>query len=87
MACCVVDIFYDGLSAIYSYFDPDQDRRSLGRFMVLALISQGQQMGLPHTYLGYWIKESSKMNYKASYQPLEVFDGQIWRKLINDELI
>jgi arginine-tRNA-protein transferase len=87
IACCVVDVFYDGLSAIYSYFDPELDRRSLGRFMVLALINQGLQMDLPFTYLGYWIRESSKMNYKASYQPLEVFDGQTWRKLINDELI
>lgn len=84
VGCCVVDIFYDGLSAIYSYFDPDQTRRSLGRFIVLALISQGLQIGLPYTYLGYWIKESSKMNYKANYQPLEVFDGEIWRKLITD---
>ena len=87
IACCVVDVFYDGLSAIYSYFDPEQDKRSLGRYMVLALVSQSIQMQLPHTYLGYWIKESSKMNYKANYQPLEVFDGQIWRKLINDKLI
>lgn len=87
IACCVVDIFFDGLSAVYSYFDPQQDKRSLGRYMILALISQGIEMQLPYTYLGYWIKESSKMNYKANYQPLEVFDGQIWRKLINDRLI
>jgi arginine-tRNA-protein transferase len=85
IGCCVVDVFYDGLSAIYSYFDPEQDRRSLGRFIVLALISQGQRMGLPYTYLGYWIKNSSKMNYKADYQPLEIFDGEIWRKLISNE--
>lgn len=85
VACCVVDIFYDGLSAIYSYFDADQDKRSLGRYMVLALISQGNHANLPYTYLGYWIKESSKMNYKANYQPLEVYDGQNWRKLINNE--
>jgi arginine-tRNA-protein transferase len=86
IGCCVVDIFYDGLSAIYSYFDPEQPRRSLGRFIVLALVSQGQQMNLPFTYLGYWIKDSSKMNYKANYQPLEVFDGEKWRKLINNEV-
>ncbi len=86
IACCVVDIYYDGLSAIYSYFDPGQDKRSLGRYMVLALLSQGQQLGLPYTYLGYWIKESSKMNYKADYQPLEVFDGEYWRKLVDNEL-
>lgn len=84
VACCVVDIYYDGLSAIYSYFDPDQPKRSLGRFIVLALISQGQELGLPYTYLGYWIKESSKMSYKADYQPLEVFNGQEWLKLINE---
>ena len=53
VACCVVDVYYDGLSAIYSYFDPDQDKRSLGRYMVLALVSQGQQMGLPYTCLLY----------------------------------
>lgn len=86
IACCVVDIFYDGLSAIYSYFDPMQDKRSLGRYMVLALISQGIAMNLPYTYLGYWIKESSKMNYKSDYQPLEVFDGEFWRNLIDNEV-
>ncbi len=87
VGCCVVDIFYDGLSAIYSYFDPDLDKRSLGRYLVLALVSQGLSRGLPYTYLGYWIKESDKMNYKANYQPLEVFDGEIWRKLVNEQLI
>jgi arginyl-tRNA--protein-N-Asp/Glu arginylyltransferase len=87
IACCVVDIFYDGLSAIYSYFDPEQPKRSLGRFIILALISQGQQMGLPYTYLGYWIKDSSKMNYKADYQPLEVYNGELWRRLIANQSI
>lgn len=87
IACCVVDIFYDGLSAIYSYFDPEQPKRSLGRFIILALISQGQQMSLPYTYLGYWIKDSSKMNYKADYQPLEVYNGELWRRLISNQSI
>ncbi|MEH6447355.1 MAG: arginyltransferase [Oleispira sp.] len=87
IACCVVDIFYDGLSAIYSYFDPQQPKRSLGRFIILALISQGQKMGLPYTYLGYWIKDSSKMNYKADYQPLEVYNGELWRRLISNQSI
>jgi arginine-tRNA-protein transferase len=82
IGCCVVDVFYDGLSAIYSYFDPDQPRRSLGRYIVLALISECQQQGLPYTYLGYWIKNANKMSYKADYQPLEVFDGEFWRKLV-----
>jgi arginyl-tRNA--protein-N-Asp/Glu arginylyltransferase len=85
VGCCAVDIFYDGLSAIYSYFDPKQHKRSIGRFIVLALISQGQQMNLPYTYLGYWIKNSTKMNYKADYQPLEIFDGENWQKLISNE--
>jgi arginine-tRNA-protein transferase len=87
IACCVVDIFYDGLSAIYSYFDADQEKRSLGRYMVLALISQANNGYLPYTYLGYWIKESSKMNYKSNYQPMEAYDGQNWLKLVNDEFI
>lgn len=83
LACCVVDIFYDGLSAIYSYFDTDQERRSLGRYMVLGLISQGLMRDIPYTYLGYWIKESHKMNYKSDYRPLEIFNGDNWQKLID----
>ena len=78
---CVVDQFYDGLSAIYSYFDPDQHKRSLGKMFVLALIQLGQQAGLPFTYLGYYVKGSAKMEYKANYQPLEVFRGNQWQRL------
>lgn len=81
LGACVVDQFYDGLSAIYSYFDPDQDRRSLGKMFILALIQFGQQTGMPYTYLGYFVKGSSKMEYKANYGPLEVFRDNQWQAL------
>lgn len=85
IACMVVDVFYDGFSAIYCYFNPELDKRGLGRFMILALVEQGKNMGFQYTYLGYWIKESSKMNYKSNYQPLEVFYGDCWKKLTNED--
>lgn len=81
MGACVVDQFYDGLSAIYSYFEPEQQRRSLGQLFVLALIQFGQQAGLPYTYLGYYVKGSAKMEYKANYQPLEVFRDNQWQAM------
>ena len=81
IGACVVDQFYDGLSAIYSYFDPELARNSLGQLFVLALIQFGQQAGFPYTYLGYYVKGSAKMKYKANYRPLEVFKDNQWQAL------
>ena len=86
IGACVVDQFYDGLSAIYSYFKPDLARRSLGQLFILALIEFGRQAGLTHTYLGYYVKGSAKMDYKAKYKPLQIFDGNQWRALIQQDL-
>lgn len=80
-ACSITDVLRDGLSMVYTFFDPTLDRRSLGKFMILDHIRQVQQLGLPHVYLGYWIKGSPKMDYKRAYRPLEVLDGETWRPL------
>jgi leucyl-tRNA---protein transferase len=77
----LTDLLPDGMSMVYSYFDPDLDRRSLGSFMILDHIKRAQQAGLPHVYLGYWVKDSPKMAYKGSFRPLEtLIGGQRWRR-------
>ncbi|MEE9140748.1 MAG: arginyltransferase [Alphaproteobacteria bacterium] len=69
----------DGLSAVYSFFDPAQERRGLGNFMVLRLIERAREAGLAHLYLGYWIAESLKMSYKARFRPVEALGPEGWR--------
>jgi arginyl-tRNA--protein-N-Asp/Glu arginylyltransferase len=71
----------DGISAVYTFFDPDESRRSLGVFAVLKQIEHARALGLTYVYLGYWVPHSHKMNYKSQYVPLELLiDGQ-WRRL------
>lgn len=74
----VVDQLDDGLSAIYTFFDPEQSARSLGKFAVLWLIEECKRQGLPHLYLGYWVKACQKMSYKADYRPLQMFINDQW---------
>ena len=69
----------DGLSAIYTFFEPGMDRRSLGAFAILWQIEQAHQMGLEHLYLGYWIKNCQKMAYKSDYRPLELYRNGQWQ--------
>ena len=83
VAVAVADRLLDGLSAVYSYFDPEQSHRSLGVMCVLWQIEQAKQQSLPFLYLGYWIADSRKMRYKRNYQPLEWFDGQKWVAIKN----
>jgi arginyl-tRNA--protein-N-Asp/Glu arginylyltransferase len=77
---CLVDIMSDGLSAVYSYFDPNYHKNSIGSYMVLWLIERTKQLGLPHLYLGYWIKGSKKMAYKDKFSPLEYYAAEAWSK-------
>lgn len=81
IAASLTDVLRDGLSMVYTFFDPKLARRSLGTHLILDHISYARELGLPHTYLGYWIKGSAKMDYKRRFQPLEVLDGRHWRRL------
>ncbi|HTJ92692.1 MAG TPA: arginyltransferase [Pararobbsia sp.] len=77
----MIDILGDGLSSVYTFFDPAIERASFGTYNILWQIEQARQLGLPYIYLGYWIRESRKMAYKANFQPLEgLIDGR-WRPL------
>lgn len=77
-AVCLTDRMSDGLSAVYSFYDPQMTRESLGTMMVLWLIAESARLGLPYLYLGYWIAESPKMAYKTRYKPLEAFGENGW---------
>ncbi len=81
LGACLTDWVSDGLSAVYSFFDPDQDRRSLGTYAILWLVARAQSLGLPYVYLGYWVPESRKMAYKARFRPSEALSGGVWRVL------
>lgn len=80
MALAVTDVLEDSLSAVYCFFDPKDKYFSLGRNAILWQIQHAQYLGLDYLYLGYWIKECRKMNYKSQYQPMEyLVDGQ-WQQ-------
>lgn len=73
----LTDVQSDGLSAVYSFFDPDESKRSLGTYMIMDMIDFAKELGLAYLYLGYYVEDSSKMYYKARFQPASVFiDGQ-----------
>jgi len=80
----LVDRLLDGLSAVYTFFEPTLPKRSLGVFNVLTQIEWTQRMGLDYAYLGYWIEASPKMSYKADYRPIEVLRDGKWQTLIKE---
>ena len=81
LGACLTDRLTDGLSAVYSFFDPTAAKRSLGTHAVLWLVDRARELGLPYVYLGYWVPESRKMAYKARFRPSEVLIGGAWRML------
>jgi len=82
LAVSVADILDNGVSAIYTYFDPHESKRSLGRFAILTLINIAKKKNLPAVYLGYWIKSSDKMRYKSEYRPLEILIDDRWLRVM-----
>ncbi|MEC9435277.1 MAG: arginyltransferase [Pseudomonadota bacterium] len=81
VAACLTDVLSDGLSMVYSFFNPDEDRRSLGTYMILDHLEIARAAGLPYVYLGYWVPGSPKMDYKARFRPFEIYQGDQWKRV------
>jgi arginine-tRNA-protein transferase len=77
------DVLSDGLSMVYSFFDPDEGERSLGTYMILDHIERARKMGLPYVYLGYWVPGSRKMDYKGRFLPQERLLPSGWVRFEN----
>ena len=78
---CLTDQLADGLSMVYSFFDPEEERRSLGAFMILDHIEKARRLRLPHVYLGYGVEGSKKMAYKGRYLPQERLGMDGWKRV------
>lgn len=78
VAIAVCDVLENGLSAVYTFFDPDEAARSLGTYAILWQIEATRQRGLASLYLGYWIKNCQKMNYKIAFRPIELLINNEW---------
>ena len=81
VAVAVTDATASGLSAVYTFFDPDCADRGLGRFSILQQLSLCREMGVEHLYLGYWVEGCNKMEYKIDYRPQEQFNGDDWVRI------
>ncbi len=81
VAASLTDVIEDGLSMVYSFYEPELADLSLGKYMILDHINLARSMSLPYLYLGYWVKGSRKMDYKSQYEPLELFANGKWSVL------
>jgi len=84
VACALTDVLQDGLSMVYSFFDPQLAHRSLGTYMILDHVRAAKAKRLPYVYLGYWVRGSRKMDYKARFRPLEALGSSGWKPLATD---
>jgi arginine-tRNA-protein transferase len=81
VAVALTDVLSDGLSMVYSFFEPSLENRSLGTFMILDHIARARRLGLPYVYLGYWIEGSKKMDYKARFLPQQRLAPNGWLRV------
>jgi len=81
LAVAVTDVLEDGLSAVYTFFDPDLSRRGLGVQAILTQVQLARARGLDWLYLGYWIPDSPKMAYKVDFRPVELLEGGEWHRM------
>lgn len=81
-AVSLTDVMEDGLSLVYSFFAPDEDKRSPGTYLILWHILQARYRQLPYVYLGYWIEQSQKMAYKKRFLPSEILTRDGWEPLV-----
>ncbi len=82
VAVAVADTLEDGLSAIYTFFDPEAPKRSLGVYAILWQVEQTRELHLEYLYLGYWIQNCQKMAYKSNYRPLQLYIKNHWSILV-----
>ena len=80
-AVCLTDVLEDGLSMVYSFYDPDRVADSLGTYIILDHVEIARRSGLPYVYLGYWVPGSKKMGYKAGFDALEIYKNGRWQDL------
>lgn len=81
VGACITDVQSDGLSMVYSFYDPALQPLSLGTFAILDHVEIAREAGLPYVYLGYWVPGSRKMGYKANFPALEIYKGGVWRDI------
>ncbi|TFL18209.1 arginyltransferase [Jannaschia formosa] len=82
-AVCLTDVLDDGLSMVYSFYDPDVPQDSLGTHIILDHVEIAREAGLPYVYLGYWVPGSPKMGYKAHFKALEIYKERRWQPIGN----
>ena len=78
---CLTDVLDDGLSMVYSFYDPDRRSSSLGTHLILDHVAIAREAGLPYVYLGYWVPGSPKMGYKAGFSAVEIYKNREWQPL------
>ncbi|MCE1236964.1 MAG: arginyltransferase [Hyphomicrobiales bacterium] len=84
VAVALTDVLSDGLSMVYSFYEPEEERRGLGTFMILDHVRRAARLGLPYVYLGYWVEGSKKMDYKRRFLPQEHLGPDGWDRVEQD---